>query len=258
MQVLRALEEARGPVQLSDLAKLAGLYPSKAHRYLVSLIRTGLAEQESSGRYTLGPAARRLGVEALRRGDEVSIATKYTTALRDETQHTTNLSTWGDAGPVIIRWDYGAYPLPITVRVGSTLPLLDSSVGHICLAYMPTALTAPVLRDQQKTGQTRTLARPEFDRLIDDVRENGYSITIGGVVPGLAAIAAPVFGTGIGVALVLGFTLPVNSLTKKTETKLTTLLAEAAAAITHDLGADEHQENALPAKRARANNPDSL
>jgi DNA-binding IclR family transcriptional regulator len=236
---------ARGPVQLSDLAKLAGLYPSKAHRYLVSLVRTGLAEQESAGRYTLGPAARRLGVEALRRGDEVSIATKHAIALRDETQHTTNLSTWGDAGPVIIRWDYGAYPLPITVRVGSTLPLVDSSVGRVCLAYMPSPLTTPVLREQQKHHQTSTPDKTELDELLQDVRDNGYSVTIGGVVPGLAAIAAPVFSTGIGVALVLGITLPINALTKKTEAPLVAELTEAATAITRDLGADERQQNPI-------------
>src|SRR3954454_1249351 len=75
MRVLTALEEARGPASLSSLAKLAGMPPNKVHRYLVSLVRVSLAEQEQpSGLYTLGSATRRLGIEALRRGDEVSIA----------------------------------------------------------------------------------------------------------------------------------------------------------------------------------------
>jgi hypothetical protein len=41
---------------------------------------------------------------------------------------------------------YGSYALPITVRVGATLPLLSSSIGRVCLAHMPETLTGPVLR----------------------------------------------------------------------------------------------------------------
>lgn len=237
MLVLTALEQARGPVPLSDVAKLAELQPSKVHRYLVSLVRTGLAAQEQpSGHYTLGPAARRVGVEALRRGDEVSIATGHAIALRDRTQHTTNLATWSDAGPVIIRWDYGAYPLPITVRVGSTLPLLDSSVGRIYLAHLPAALTRPALRAQQKRGETSSIGDTELGELLDEVRRCGYSLTTGGVIPGLSAIAAPVFASGPGVALALGFAVPTHALTPSVTKVLVARLCAAAADITQDLG----------------------
>jgi DNA-binding IclR family transcriptional regulator len=237
MRVLTALEQARGPVPLSSLAKLASMPPNKAHRYLVSLIRVGLAEQEQpSGLYTLGSATRRLGIEALRRGDEVSIATTHATALRDQTQHTTNLSTWSDAGPVIIRWDYGAYPLPITVRVGSTLPLLDSSVGRVYLAHLPTTLTAPALKAQQKRGETRSMPREEVQAVLADVREAGFSLTTGGVIPGLSAIAAPIFASGPGVALVLAIAVPTHALTPAVKRSLVKDLTSTCLAITKDLG----------------------
>lgn len=243
MKVLTALEQARGPVQLSDVARLAGLQPSKVHRYLVSLVRTGLAAQEQpSGRYTLGPAARRVGVEALRRGDEVSIATGHAIGLRDRTEHTTNLATWSDAGPVIIRWDYGAYPLPITVRVGSTLPLLDSSVGRVYLAHLPPALSMPALRAQQERGETSTLGDEELDAMLNDVRRCGYSVTTGGVIPGLSAIAAPVFASGPGVALVLGVAVPTNALTASVRKSLVISLCDAASSITRDLGGPARQD----------------
>jgi DNA-binding IclR family transcriptional regulator len=236
MRVLAGLEKARGPASLSEVASLAGLYPSKVHRYLVSLARSGFVEQEPSGRYTLGPAARRLGVEALRRGDEVSIATKYAVALRDTTQHTTNVATWSDAGPVIIRWDYGAYPLPITVRVGSTLPLADSSVGLVYLAHLPPALSRPVLRGQQKRGETSSVSWDAIEPALTQVRRDGYAATAGGVIPGLAALAAPVLGPGLGVTLVVSIVLPSNALTASVRSDLVTHLLQTTAAITGDLG----------------------
>jgi hypothetical protein len=94
-QVLRALEAGRGPLALSEVARNCAMHPAKVHRYLVSLVRAGLASQDArTGQYDLGPAARHLGVEALRRMDAESIAAAYTSRLRDQTDHTTNVAVW--------------------------------------------------------------------------------------------------------------------------------------------------------------------
>jgi hypothetical protein len=93
MRVLTAIERGGGPMPLSRIAAGSGLAPSKTHRYLVSLQRTGLVSQEvGTGLYNLGPAARRLGVEALRRVDDVATASPHAAALRDRTGHTTALA----------------------------------------------------------------------------------------------------------------------------------------------------------------------
>ncbi len=248
MEVLTALEEARRPVSLSTLAKLADLQPSKVHRYLVSLVRAGLAAQEKgSGLYTLGSAVRRLGIEALRRVDEASIASQHAVELRDRTQHTVSLSTWSDAGPTLIRWDYGAYPLPIAVRVGSVLPLADSSVGRVCLAHLPQAITMPVLKGQQRRGETRTYTDSELAELTDDVRRTGVSVTTGAIIPGLAVIASPVFGPGNGLALVLGMALPSRELTASLTRRLSDDIVKTSTIVTRDLGGQvRHQTAADP------------
>lgn len=121
MTVLLALERGHGPTSLTQLAAASGMGPSKVHRYLVNLGRVGLVSQsKSTSLYDMGPSLRRLGVESLRRTDEVGLASEYLPGLRDRTKHAVNLAIWGDHGPVIVRWDYGSYALPITVRVGAT------------------------------------------------------------------------------------------------------------------------------------------
>ncbi|MFL1381727.1 IclR family transcriptional regulator [Nocardiopsis protaetiae] len=237
MEVLTALEEARRPVSLSTVARLAGLQPNKVHRYLVSLVRVGLAAQEHpSGLYTLGSTARRLGLEALRRVDEVGIASQHAVELRDRTQHTVTLNTWGDGGPTLIRWDHGAYPLPITVRVGSVLPLVDSSVGRVCLAHLPSTVTLPVLRAQQKRGEARTYTDEELALFTEEVHAEGVSVTTGTIIPGLAVIAAPVFGAGNGLALVLAAALPTRDLTARVRTRLAGEILRTGDLISRDLG----------------------
>jgi DNA-binding IclR family transcriptional regulator len=42
-RVLFALEQARGPLALSEVARRSGMQPGKVHRYLVSLVRVGVA-----------------------------------------------------------------------------------------------------------------------------------------------------------------------------------------------------------------------
>jgi DNA-binding IclR family transcriptional regulator len=74
-------------------------------------------------------------------------------ALRDGTGHTVNVAVWGDAGPELVRWDTGAHALPIVVRVGSVLPLLDSAVGLVFFAHLDAATTAEVLRTSKRTRQ---------------------------------------------------------------------------------------------------------
>lgn len=236
-KVLLALEAGRGPLSLSEVAKGSGLHPAKAHRYLVSLVRTGLASQDvSTGLYDLGPAARHLGVEALRRTDPVSTASAFAVELRDETGHTVNVAVWSDAGPLIVRWDTGAHALPIVVRVGSTLPLLDSAVGQVFMAFLPRSITAEVLRTQQRQSATRRLPAAEVRALRETVRHDGFGRTVNQMIFGLAALAAPVFAADGELELVLGLALPTRMLTAGEVRRLSPMLRSAADRTSDELG----------------------
>ncbi len=208
-RVLHALEQGRGPMGLSEVASRSSMHPAKVHRYLVSLVRSGLASQSAeTGMYDLGPTARSLGVEALRRSDAVSIVSPFAVALRDRTGHTVNAAVWSDAGPALVRWDTGAHSLPIVIRLGSVLPLLDSAVGLVFYAYLDPGATAEVLRQQQREEATQQLAASEARVLRERVRREGYAVTRNQMIVGLAALAAPVFGPGGVLEVVIGVVLP--------------------------------------------------
>jgi DNA-binding IclR family transcriptional regulator len=235
--VLLALAEGGGPLALSEVARRSGLHPSKTHRYLVSLVRTGLASRDvATGLYDLGPAARRVGVEALRRTDPVSTASAHAVDLRDATGHTVNVAVWSDAGPMIVRWDTGAHVLPITVRVGSTLPLADSAVGQVFLAHLPARMTAEVLAAQQRRNETRELGRRRVDALVARVRRDGFGRTADAMIFGLAALAAPVFGGDGELELVMGLALPSRLMTPQEAERLGPVLRAAADRVSHELG----------------------
>jgi DNA-binding IclR family transcriptional regulator len=236
-RVLFALEQGRGPLTLSEVAKRSEMHPAKAHRYLASLVRAGLASQDAAtGTYDLGPAVRHLGVEALRRIDPVRIASARAAELRDASGHTVNVSVWSDFGPTMVAWITGAHLLPMVIRVGSTLPLLDSAVGYCFLAHLPAAATAEALRAQQQQGATRSLAAAAVEELRREVREDGYGRTRNQMIFGLSALAAPVFGADGELELVLGMILPTRLMTAAESKKQGRRLREAADAVSRELG----------------------
>jgi DNA-binding IclR family transcriptional regulator len=106
-----------------------------------------------------------------------------------------------------MRWEYDAYPLPITVRVGSTLPVLTTSAGQVFLTHLPDALAEPIVqaaRAAHPTGRSDA----EISRIKTDVRRQGFAVTTDAMIPGATAVAAPVFATEASLPLVVVIVLP--------------------------------------------------
>lgn len=171
-QVLRALQSLGGSAALGDLAGAAGLQRSKAHRYLASLVRVGLVQQDpSTGHYALGRFALSLGLMALRRQNPVSMAVAELGRLRDATDQTATLAVWGSVGPVVVGLEPSRRPVTLNVRIGTELPADTTALGRVFAIWGPSA--DPAHR------ALRTASHVRID---------------GTLLPGISAIAAPVFG----------------------------------------------------------------
>jgi DNA-binding IclR family transcriptional regulator len=236
MRVLLALESGGGALSLSAIAQASGMQPSKAHRYLVSLGRIGLTSQDpASGCYDFGSALRRLGAEALRRTNEVGLVSSHATRLRDRTGHSVNLAVWGDRGPLVVSWAYGTRPLPLTVRVGATLPLLTSSVGQIFLAHLPESLTDEVLGEELR-GKDTGWTKERVAATRAETREQGHAVTHSGVIPGIISVAAPVFAAGDPLPLAISVVLPESAGTSDHLAEVTAELHHTVTAASQELG----------------------
>jgi len=134
-RLIRALEQAPGPMSLKLLSQRAGMEPSKAHLYLVSFCNLGLVRQEDSGYYALGSYALQLGLAALNKIDLAHLARKVLHELRDETGEAVSLAVHGDKGPVIVAKADGLKDDPLVIRLGRTLRVSNSAAGRIFLTY---------------------------------------------------------------------------------------------------------------------------
>jgi DNA-binding IclR family transcriptional regulator len=237
-RLLRALAAANKPVMLRDLALAAKMPPAKAHRYLVSLVRSGLVEQHAaSGLYDLGRFALELGLTALGRLSPVSAAEPFLRELREAVRQTVALAVWSDRGPVIASWLGLDTPVAATLRVGSTMPLTRSATGLAFLSFLPEASIAALLKHElmeNRRGGLSPRNLAEVAEVLERTRRRGYAFT-SDFIPGIAGVAAPAFdhtGAVVAAVVALGYTTPFTAELERTAAAT----AVAAAALSARLG----------------------
>lgn len=209
-RLLLALADQPGSMTLKDLAAAADLPASRAHPYLVSYARMQLVEQDaSSGRYALGPAARRIGLAALRQWDPLKAATSMAERLAAETGHAAALAVWGSHGPTIVRMVEARQPLHVAMRVGHVMSVLGTATGRAFMAVLPAerlreALVGPLgeWRERRAPAVQRGLAQARREA-VAEWTAHGVMRAEGRPIPSVNAFSAPVFGPDGEVALVI-------------------------------------------------------
>lgn len=198
--LLRALKEARRPLSLKALADATGLTRPRAHHQLASLRRAGLVEQHAPTReYWLGPFAMELGLAAADRNDLQHACAPWLRALSQRTGFPSFFTLWTNRGALIVRWEEGERAHTVHARLGTIMPLARGATGVVYLAWPPPDLGAvwgTELRRVPPARRAPLVAGRELEA--EQARRRGYSTTRDSIVPGIHAVAGPVFGPGSG------------------------------------------------------------
>jgi DNA-binding IclR family transcriptional regulator len=211
-QLLLALAQHGSPMPLKDLARDAGMVPAKAHPYLVSFNELGLIVQdEVSGHYGLGPLAMQLGLISLQQFDPVRLASPMLADLAKQLGHTVALAVWGNRGPTIVRIEESPNLVHVTMRHGTVMSLRNTASGRLFAAYLPEAAVLAALQEEHAYEQRHEAAAESvpanidaaFRKLLEKVRQNGISEAVNLSVPGVSALAAPVFDESGSIVLSL-------------------------------------------------------
>jgi DNA-binding IclR family transcriptional regulator len=202
-RILRALAAAGRSLPLKDLAKAAGMHPGKVHRYLVSLTRSELvAQDEASGHYAIGPASIALGLAGLRSVNVVRTATALLPTLRNEINETVLLAMWSPQGPVVFALEESSRPVTMNIRVGSILPLLSTATGRVFATFLPYEIVSNLLDAELKISRSGNAAA--IQKHLSETRGHGLACVSGDLVPGVNAVAVPIFDHKNHIAGVIG------------------------------------------------------
>jgi DNA-binding IclR family transcriptional regulator len=239
-RILRALAEGGGALPLRALAAATSMHRAKVHRYLISLARAGLVTREAEfGHYGIGPLAISAGLAGLNRLNPVRLAYAALPALRDRIGETVVLAVWGERGATVIALEDSARPVTLNVRVGSILPLGTSAIGRVFAAHLPEPVLRPTLAAEAKRSSAPAKAAPSaaaMARILSQIRRDGLATVEGTLIPGLNALAAPVFDQRGALVLVLGAVGRRETLAARPRGPAATALKETAAALSRQLG----------------------
>ncbi|MBV1867083.1 MAG: IclR family transcriptional regulator [Marinosulfonomonas sp.] len=208
MEVLSTLARQSTPQSLSAMAVACGMSRTKVYRYLSSLVRTGFVERElGTGYYRLSGGSVQLGVAALANVDFIRIASELLASICDDLQECVILTIWSDRGPVIVRWEEPARQIAMNLKLGSTMPLLNSATGHVFGAYMPPEATDFIVREELKNKRNTKLGAKtgvetfaQARTLFADVAKKGFGQAEGSMLYSIHAFARPVFEFDGGLA----------------------------------------------------------
>jgi DNA-binding IclR family transcriptional regulator len=195
LSVLTALVDGRGPMTLGEVARGTGLSLSQARRYLVSLVRSGFAVQESAtGRYDLGSRSLRVGLAALARVEGIELATAALKELVARIDEGGTLAVWGDEGPTIVRWLRGGGIGVTSLGLGTIFPLLSSATGRVFLAHLSARSTrAQLERELGDVDPSSPKVAARIEAIRSTVRKAGFAWLKGHFLENIRGAAAPVF-----------------------------------------------------------------
>lgn len=217
-RILSAFLESGQQMMLKDLAQKVELTPGQAHAYLLSLRKIELVEQDpASGRYRLGPMALHLGLARMRYNDAYTLASEAVVAFAEDIGMMVAITLWGTHGPTIVRVQESLHQIHANVRAGNVFTVTGTATGRLFAAYLPRKLVEPIV--DAELSRTST-ARPEDiadakEKLfasLPSVRGSGMAVTVDKPVPGISAIAAPVFDFSGQIRLAITLVAPTASL----------------------------------------------
>ncbi len=252
-QLLRALVHHGRPMALKDLAREADMTPAKAHPYMVSFGRLGLIEQDgASGHYRLGPLALQLGLIGLQQANPVHIATPLTGPLARQIGQTVGLAVWGARGATMVHIAQAPSPVHVSLRHGTVFSLTRTASGKLFAAYLPPAEVRAMLEDERRREKQRKgeaalqagMPTPQplpswsaFEAELNEVRAHGASRSTNEVIPGVSAMAAPVFDHSGAIVLAVTAIGPTGVFDTRWEGALALALGACARSVSEQLGA---------------------
>ncbi|MFI7672144.1 IclR family transcriptional regulator [Actinophytocola sp. NPDC049390] len=236
-QILTLFGPETPEITVAEAAERLGLNRTTLHRYFQSLEAAGLLErtEERNSVFAPGRLLLQLGAFAIGRRKVIQLATPHMRDLTRTTGLTVVLSLWGPSGPVVSHVeDDESHGTIVTVRVGSQLPL-NTAQALVFLAFLPDQLTADRLLGTLPADQ-----RMHVREQIAGIRERGLTEPILNA-RGISVIAAPVFDKS-AICATLAFVGTAHLLPPDRSARESTLLAEAAARVTAEMGGGATQE----------------
>ncbi|SFB05842.1 transcriptional regulator, IclR family [Poseidonocella pacifica] len=198
---LDLLSEDRPELTAEVVARELRMSYATAHRFLVTLEAVGVLITVRRGVFAPGPRLARLG----RMADDLAPLPKTLQSTLDRLRETLDESVMAcrftPRGPQCVAVSQAQRPISVNIRIGTTLPMLNTAQGRLFLAHMTP-------RDRENWSLAQGLdasAIAAINPTLQEVLACGYALNRGDNEPDIAAVSVPVLVEGRAVLTLSAF-----------------------------------------------------
>jgi IclR family KDG regulon transcriptional repressor len=238
-KILNAISDAPSGLGITDLSKKLKIGKSTVHGITMALEEIGvLIRDPFYKRYTVGYSLLELCRTAFGKIELKELARKPMEKLMEQVEETIFLGVLNGDHVTILDMVESRNEMKITSPLGTRLPLLAGATGRVLLSQIEKGKANEII---QKKGLVRYTSKSVMDhkqflREIKKVKEQGYAVDDEEYIPGVRAVAAPLFAASSPPAAiwVVGFTSTMDDQKVKMVIRE---IQETAKEVNHSLGA---------------------
>lgn len=238
-------------LSLQEIAERIKMPKTTAFRLVNTLERAGFLIRLDNQQYCLSLKLARLGGLVRSTLSIREIARPVMLEVNEQTTETITLNAIVGNDRMVLEVVDTPAPLMSMARPGQHMPLITGAASRIMMAYMEPAELESVLQ----ANADPTLDRAALERELARFQRQGYALTRGQRVPGLTAIAVPIFDLQGKVRHSLALTGPSVRIDPK-DHELADIMVAAGHDVSNRLGAAPAPvhalDSALLAAEARA------
>ena len=236
MAILQAFSGGNDALNPRDIAGRTAISLPTVYRLAHALENHGLLKKEGE-RFKLGVALMHLGARAAQGIELRREILPHLEWLSERTGENAELHVRREEARIPIELAQSSQNLRPFVELGASLPLHLGAAGKVLLAWLPEPEQASLATaSAARFGPAEALDAEALREQLRKVRMEGWAVSDGERSPGVAAIAAPVFGIGGKVEGALLLSAPSVRLPAKQRRRFVLLVREAAAWASKDVG----------------------
>jgi IclR family pca regulon transcriptional regulator len=237
LDVIRAFGPGQPVMSLAGVAAASDLPRPTARRILLTLEQLGYVRLIGAGGYALTPRVLDLGMSYVLSRGLWEVARPHMEALVARTRNSSSIAQLDGSDIVYVARVAVPKIVTLAVTIGTRFPAMQTSLGKVLLAALPTAEAERVLAEPSRSGITPRWQPDASERAaaLREVRARGWALTDEELAAGIRSVAVPLRdGDGRVIAA-----LNVNSHAAETPLDVLTgeylpLLLQTAGAISAD------------------------
>lgn len=214
LEVLRAFNRTRRKMTLSEVAAETGNTRAGARRILLTLVHEGYAVADGK-LFDLTPQVLELGYSVLSSKGAWDIARPFIDHLAEEIRESCSAAVLDKFDVVYVSGTQYHRVISVGISVGSRFPAHCTATGRVLLAAQPEEMWPGILQNIPLTPLTnRTVTnRLEFRKILEDVRNKGWSMVDQEMEIGLMSIAVPLRNSMGGLVGAINVGVPTVRMT---------------------------------------------